>query len=88
MASQLTPTQIAQLAGYFAQNAYVAQNATATNGTDVLATAIGSIDTAVSVSVSVGAASASVSVSLIGNFTAQQLELLMAYVLLKRAGAI
>lgn len=88
MAATLTPTQVGQCAAFFAQNAYVNANATATNGADVLATAIGSIDTAVSISISAGSASASVAVSLIGNFTAQQLELLMAYVLLKRAGVI
>lgn len=88
MAGVLTPQQQAAVATYFSQNTYAGLDQTATNGTDVLTTAIGAIDAAVSLSIAVGSASANVSVSLIGNFTAQQLELLMAYVLLKRAGVI
>lgn len=88
MATTLTAQQITSLVNLFSQNAYVGPNQTATNGTDVLATAAGSIDSGVAISIAVGSASANVSVSLIGNYTAQQLEILMAYVLMKRAGVI
>lgn len=88
MTAILTPQQVAQTATYFARQTYTGSNQTATNGTDVLSTAINQIDAATSISIAVGSASANVSVSLVGNYTANQLQVLMADVLLKRAGAI
>ena len=84
----LTAQQQQQVAAYFANNVYVNQNQTATNGTDVLATAVGTMDTAIAVSVTANNGSISAAASVIGHFTAVQLELLLAYMLMKRAGVI
>jgi hypothetical protein len=79
----LTTQQQQQVAAYFSQNCYVALGQTASNSVTGLQTAIGQVD---AIAVTTNSISAAVSVT--GTFTIQQMELLLAYVLMKRAGVI
>lgn len=80
-----TPTQIKQIATYFAQKQFVGPNATATAALDQLQTAISNL----AMSVSIGGGTVSYSPAFtppVSNMTAAQQSALISYILMQAMG--